>query len=34
VNLGGDVGRGHFLIHKDDLRARQFDRAWMIFECY
>lgn len=34
VSLGGDVGRVHFLIHKNDLRDRRFDKTWMVFECY
>ncbi len=34
VSLGGDVGRVHFLIHKDDLRDRRFENTWLVFECF
>ena len=29
----GDGGEIEFLIDKDDLEARRFDRAWAILEC-
>ena len=34
VCLGGDVGRVHFLIRKDDLRERRFEKTWLVFECH
>jgi len=30
----GDMPRHYFVIRDQDLRARQFDRAWMIWDCY
>ena len=32
--MWGDVGRLYFWITESDLRARQFDNAWMILQCY
>jgi uncharacterized protein YwqG len=29
----GDGGRLYFLIHKDDLRQRRFEKAWMTLQC-
>jgi uncharacterized protein YwqG len=30
----GDAGRLYFWMHSDDLRARAFERAWCIRQCY
>lgn len=30
----GDSGLIYFCIHKDDLRARRFDRIWLYYDCY
>ena len=32
--MWGDMGRLYFLIHRDDLQARRFEKAWMIWDCY
>ena len=31
--MWGDVGSIYYWIHRDDLDAGVFDRAWMIFQC-
>lgn len=31
--MWGDAGSLYYWIHEDDLRARRFDRAWMILQC-
>ena len=31
--MWGDVGSIYYWIHRDDLDASVFDRAWMIFQC-
>lgn len=30
----GDAGRLYFMIRDEDLRARRFDHAWLIFQCH
>jgi uncharacterized protein YwqG len=32
--LWGDMGRLHYLIRKDDLQKRAFEKVWMEFDCY
>ncbi len=29
----GNYGRIYFYIRKDDLRAKRFDRIWLILQC-
>ena len=29
----GDCGRIYFYIRREDLLARQFDRAWLVLQC-
>jgi uncharacterized protein YwqG len=29
----GDMGRLYFLIHRDDLRQRKFEKVWMVLQC-
>ena len=31
--MWGDLGRLYFMIHKDDLRYRRFDKVWLILQC-
>jgi uncharacterized protein YwqG len=31
--MWGDMGRLYFMIHKDDLRYRRFDKVWLILQC-
>lgn len=31
--MWGDVGRLYFLIRKEDLAARAFDKTWLVFQC-
>jgi alkanesulfonate monooxygenase SsuD/methylene tetrahydromethanopterin reductase-like flavin-dependent oxidoreductase (luciferase family) len=30
--MRGDLGRLYFMIHKDDLHGRRFDRVWLILQ--
>ena len=30
----GDGGRIYFYIRKEDLRAKRFDRIWLVLQCY
>jgi len=32
--MWGDVGRLYFWIRVQDLRARKFERVWMVLQCY
>ena len=32
--MWGDVGRLYFWIKEDDLKNRQYDKTWMIFQCH
>ena len=32
--LWGDVGAIYFTIRKEDLKAKLFDRAWLVFQCH
>jgi uncharacterized protein YwqG len=31
--MWGDVGRLYFMIHKDDLQHRRFEKVWLILQC-
>ncbi len=31
--MWGDLGRLYFMIHKDDLKARRFEKCWMTLQC-
>ena len=31
--MWGDMGRLYFMIHKDDLRDRRFEKVWLILQC-
>ena len=31
--MWGDMGRLYFMIHKDDLQYRRFDKVWQILQC-
>lgn len=31
--MWGDMGRLYFMIHKDDLQHRRFDKVWLILQC-
>lgn len=32
--MWGDMGRGYFMIRKQDLAARDFDAVWLVSQCY
>lgn len=32
--MWGDAGRLYLLARDEDLKARRFDRAWLVLQCY